>query len=195
MVIKYIDMTAHAGGLTKLTCVVDGDRSIIGELVSKAQEAANKAPWELVIRRLSKGRSKNANDYAWVLIDKLAEKLRLTKEEVYQNVIREIGGVSEMVYVKPEAVSTMVRVWKSRGIGWQVEFMPSDDEYTCLILYYGSSVYTTEQMSALIDQLIVECKAQGIETMTPRELASLKGYTEGSNDRTGQDNSRAQDGA
>lgn len=43
-----------------------------------------------------------------------------------------------------------------------------------LILYYGSSTYNTEQMSRLIDNIVQDCKAVGIETMTPAELAALK---------------------
>ena len=177
MVIRHIEMTAHAGGLTRLACVGEGDRETIGEIVRQAQEAPETAPWELEIRRQKKGRSRDANAYAWVLIDKLAEKLGLTKDEVYRNVIREIGGVSEQVYVRQEAAPEMIRIWKSRGIGWQVEIMPSAIKgYLNLILYYGSSVYTTRQMTSLIDQLIAECKEQGIETMTPDEVARLRGY-------------------
>ena len=37
----------------------------------------------------------------------------------------------------------------------------------------GSSDYDTAQMSRLIEIIIQECKAQGIETMTPRELDAL----------------------
>ena len=45
---------------------------------------------------------------------------------------------------------------------------------TNVILYYGSSSYDTEQMSSLIDLLVDDCKAQGIETATPDELARYK---------------------
>lgn len=39
--------------------------------------------------------------------------------------------------------------------------------------YYGSSVYDKAQMARLIDIVVDECKEQGIETMTPEELARL----------------------
>lgn len=38
---------------------------------------------------------------------------------------------------------------------------------------YGSSQYNTKQMTRLIRSVAEECKAQGIETMTPEELAGL----------------------
>ena len=42
------------------------------------------------------------------------------------------------------------------------------------MLYYGSSTYDSAQMSRLIDLVVQECQAQGIETKTPEELALLK---------------------
>lgn len=40
-------------------------------------------------------------------------------------------------------------------------------------VWYGSSTYDTEQMSRLIDAVVEDCKAVGIETMTPAELDAL----------------------
>lgn len=41
------------------------------------------------------------------------------------------------------------------------------------MLYYGSSTYDTAQMSRLINIIVEECKAQGIETRTPDEISKL----------------------
>lgn len=45
--------------------------------------------------------------------------------------------------------------------------------YNNIKCYYGSSVYDKEQMTRLIDQLIADCKENGIETRTPTELAEM----------------------
>ena len=45
--------------------------------------------------------------------------------------------------------------------------------YRNLRCYYGSSTYDTKQMSQLIDNLVQDCKALGIETLTPDKLALL----------------------
>lgn len=37
----------------------------------------------------------------------------------------------------------------------------------------GSSDYDTAQMSRLIEIIIQECKAQGVETLPPRELDAI----------------------
>jgi 2-iminoacetate synthase ThiH len=44
---------------------------------------------------------------------------------------------------------------------------------TNVILYYGSSTYNQEQMTQLIDNIVQDYKAVGIETLTPVELARL----------------------
>lgn len=176
MRIKHIGMTPQ-GDLTKLNILVEGDRRLIGELVMAANEDPDAKPHELSIAKVKTKRSLDANGYAWVLIDKLAAKLRTSRTEIYRNVIREIGGVSTMVCVKAEAADALKQTWEGRGLGWQAEEVPSKLKGCVnLILYYGSSVYDTAQMAALIDRIIEECKAQGIETMTPLELARLEGY-------------------
>jgi hypothetical protein len=76
--------------------------------------------------------------------------------------------------VVDKAVDRLCQVWSRNGLGWQTETFPSKIEgCTNVILYYGSSSYDTEQMSALIDYLVQECKALGIETMPPEEIESL----------------------
>lgn len=119
-------------------------------------------------------RSLDANAYFFVLVDKLAEKLNITKEEIYRNAIKEIGGVSETVCVKDKAVKRLCEGWSKNGLGWQTDTFPSKIEgCTNVILYYGSSTYDTAQMSRLIDNIVQDCKAVGIETRTPDEIANL----------------------
>lgn len=121
-------------------------------------------------------RSLDANGYCWTLIDKLAAKLGITKEEIYKNAIREIGGVSEICCVQDSALDKLREVWAKNGIGWQSETMPSKIEgCTNVILYYGSSVYDTAQMSRLTNNIVEACKEQGVETIPPAELESLIG--------------------
>ena len=45
------------------------------------------------IKEYKKKRSLNANSYCWVLLQKLADKLNTTKEELYRNsIVCEING-------------------------------------------------------------------------------------------------------
>ena len=126
------------------------------------------------IERKRKKRSNDANAYFFVLADKLAEKLNIPKEEIYRNCIKEIGGVSEIVCVKDEAVDKLCKGWQRNGLGWQTDTIPSKIKgCTNVVLYYGSSTYNTEQMSRLINNVVEDCKALGIETRTPDEIADM----------------------
>lgn len=124
-------------------------------------------------------RSLDANAYCWVLIDKIAENQGVSKEEVYRESIKNIGGNSEFVCVKTEAVDRLCEGWRRNGIGWQTDTFPSKiDGCTNVILYYGSSVYDTKQMSLLLENLIQDCKALGIQTETPEMIARMKSLWE-----------------
>jgi len=129
---------------------------------------------EVQIKDYKRKRSLDANGYAWVLIGKLAARLGLTKTEVYQSAIREIGGVSDVICLQDKAKEAFIRSWESNGIGWQCEEMPSKLEgCTNIVVYYGSSSYDSRQMSSLIDGLIEECRQYGIETMPEDRLNAL----------------------
>ena len=134
----------------------------------------NFKPGAYEITRARKRRSLDANAYAWVLIDKIAEAVGLSKEKVYQGAIRQIGGVSEIVQIKTAAVSQFCHTWKKNGLGFQTDvFDGAEDGKTNVIVYYGSSTYDTKQMSNLINQLVMTAQDLGIETKDPYEIKSL----------------------
>ena len=130
----------------------------------------------VIIKPYRKKRSLNANAYAWVLLDRISEFTGVPKEEVYKETIKNIGGVSQVVCVIEKAKQTMIDLWKRNGIGWQVDELDSKIQGCVnLVLYYGSSVYDTKQMSALIDLLVQEAKQYGLETLPPQELERMLG--------------------
>ena len=94
----------------------------------------------------------------------------------YKDHIQTIGGVSETVCVRDQAVDKLISAWESHGLGWCSYIFPSKlDGCTNVTLYYGSSTYDTKQMSALIDSLVQSCRIIGIETMSPEKLHLMLG--------------------
>ena len=119
-------------------------------------------------------RSLDSNAYAWVMIDKLSEKLNIPKVTIYRNIIKDVGGNNETVCVTNDAVERLCEGWRKNGLGWLTETFPSKLEgCTNVILYFGSSTYDTSQMHRFLDLLIEACKEQGIDTITPNEKARL----------------------
>lgn len=121
-----------------------------------------------------KGRSLDANAYAWVLLDKLAAHYGIPRNDVYREEIKTIGGVSDVLCIVSKAADKFCRKWESKGTGWMAEQEPSKIPGCVKVtVWYGSSTYDVEQMSRLIDQIVSDCREAGIETMTGRELSLL----------------------
>lgn len=128
----------------------------------------------LTVKEYKKKRSLSANNYAWALLDELAEKTHIGSTEIYKRLIKEIGGNNTLVCVQEEGVDALCKYWSAKGLGWVTEVVDSKlNGCKNVFLYYGSSLYDTAQMSRLIDLIVQECKQQGIETMTPQEIAAL----------------------
>lgn len=131
--------------------------------------------YEADLKEHRKRRSLDANSYAWVLLGKLANKVGLPKEEVNREFVKDVGDNYEVLPIRNDAVDKWIANWQSKGIGWVCDILGESklDGYTNVITYYGSSTYDSLQMSKLINLIVEECKQQGIETMTPAELALL----------------------
>jgi len=127
-----------------------------------------------------KKRSLDANAYCWKMLGDLSATTREPRTDIYRSFIREVGGNYETVCVMDAAVDKLRSGWEHNGLGWLTDTVPSKIEgCTNVLLYYGSSTYDTTQMSRLINLVVDECKAHGIETLTPDELCKLKGLTDG----------------
>lgn len=135
---------------------------------------------DITIVKHRKRRSNDANAYCWVLCTKLAEALSAegeihTKDEVYRDAIRNVGVFKDIPGLDPSDARTLATAWAALGTGWFTEQVDYDQSGEKVILrcYYGSSQYNTKCMSILIDNLIQDCKALGIETAPPAEIERL----------------------
>lgn len=133
----------------------------------------------VTIKPFSKKRSLHANAYCWALIDQISEFTGISKEDIYRKEVRNIGGVSKQVWCDEADVAEVTRFWETNGLGWQAEETDRDSVgNVCLTLYAGSSCYNTRQMAELIDNIVVDAKDCGIETITPKELEKMLGRWE-----------------
>lgn len=130
---------------------------------------------DIELKKHRKRRSLSANAYMWVLCGKLAEKIGCTNVDVYRQHILNIG-IYTTAEISEKAAKTVMRAWISKGKGWLAERLDggAQEGYELIALYYGSSVYNSKQMSRLLDSVIEDCKEQGIQTLTPNEIARMK---------------------
>lgn len=127
------------------------------------------------IKKASRHRSLSANNYAWVLIDRIAEVTGKTTTEVYQNAIREIGGVSEYYGMKEAAFESFCEIWQSGHLGRQVEVIPGSSRpgWINVRAWKGSSDFDSAQMARLIDSLIQDAESLGIHTVPDNEVERM----------------------
>lgn len=131
------------------------------------------------ISREKKKRSLDSNSYCWVLIEKIAQAIHSTREEVYRKAIKEVGRYDDVAVID-KAANGFCEGWSNNGIGWFTETFDSTlkgcKKVRC---YYGSSTYDTKEMSRLIDYIVDEAKGLEIETLTPNEIAELNAKWKG----------------
>ena len=117
-------------------------------------------------------RSLDANAYAWVLMQKIAEAIHSDKWEVYLNMLQLYSKVFFHIIVKPERVDMASRMYRTYvDLG---EVTVNGKTGRQLQVYVGSSQFNTEEMAVFIDGIVRECKDLGIETMTPAEIERMK---------------------
>ena len=121
-------------------------------------------------------RSLDSNAYAWVLMDKIAEKTRTTKERIYKEIIKRVG-VFEILPIKDIAVESFIKRWQSKGLGWVCDNLGSSPKmkgFTKIVAYYGTSTYDTKEMSRFLDEVVSEATELGIQTETPDKIEEMK---------------------
>ena len=167
--ISFRDVKLEGGWL-----MVKPEREDLGKAMAVVRKHKDRL-YDLEVKEHRKKRSQDANAYAWVLINKIADALRITPIEIYRQAIQYISGNSEIVPIKQEAVEQFKQAWSHNGIGWIARDMGKSKipGYMNLMVYYGSSVYDTKQMSELIDHLVQDCRALDIEIKSDEEIKSL----------------------
>lgn len=139
------------------------------------EEMVEGKKYQAELKEFRKKRSLDANAYFWTLCGNLSAKLGISKEKIYKQYIKDVGDNFTIVPIRNDAVDKWIKNWEEKGLGWVCEIIGDSKlvGFTNIITYYGSSTYDSAQMSRLISLVIDDCKAQGIETMTPQELSLL----------------------
>jgi len=129
---------------------------------------------ELSIKAVKKRkkRSLDANAYAWVLMQKMAEKLKTDRWSIYLEMLQRYSRAFTFIVVKTEAMERVKDMWRTVIDMGEVNVNGSKAHQ--LQVFYGSSTFNSKEMSVFIDGIVTECKDLNIETMTPYELQELK---------------------
>ncbi len=114
-------------------------------------------------------RSLNANSYAWVLINEMANVLRTSKDEVYQEMLKRYGQSQVISVLSDIDISKFVKYYEPIGTAHL-----QGKDFTHYRCYIGSSEYDSREMSILIDGIISEAELLGIETLPTTAIERMK---------------------
>ena len=146
---------------------IDGDR--FDELA--------KVDCDIEIKKHRKIRSKNANSYFHVLVNKIAAETPETEDEVKARLITSYGPLARtsdgkyLMFILPKDVDATE--YYKYAVLYDQRVV---NGVTCNMwkVYKDSHKMDTKEMARVIDGAIREAKDLGIETETPEELARMK---------------------
>ena len=121
------------------------------------------------IKEHKQKRSLTANAYAWALIGKIADTMRMDKDECYLLMLKRYGQseiVSVLSYIDVDGYFKYFETIATTELNGK--------EFTHYKIFKGSSEFDSREMAVLIDGIISEAKDLDIETLPPAELERLK---------------------
>ena len=162
---KLKDLMRLAGGEWVISFTTRNDPRKLFDQLGDSEVDVN-------IKKSSPPRSKDANAFMWSMCSEIGKAMipPLSKEMIYRQAIRDVGEY-EPLPIKNEAVETFCERWASKGTGWFAEVI--DDSkikgYKLVFAYYGSSIYSSQEMSRLIEYLKQDMEEMGIPLRLSKE--------------------------
>lgn len=151
------------------------------DVISFLMNADKDMTWELAPHK--KKRSLSANAYYWSMIGQVAKASRISSNRVHNIHLRQLGLVERIddkliTVFLPDTDQAENDVLESSTY----HLKPTDATrvgsdgitYRGYLMLRGSSTFNSSEFAALIDLLIQDAKALGIETLTESELQHMK---------------------
>ena len=142
----------------------------------------NEEKLTIKIEKYNPSRSINANSYYWLLIGKLSKALNISSSYCHNLMLRRYGVLEEfdgqvVYWVIPDTDEAARKADEAEK--YHIKPTSSVREgndgimYRTYLLLKGSHEYTREEFSKLVNGLVDECRIQGINTKSQKEIDSL----------------------
>lgn len=128
-------------------------------------------------------RSLNQNAYYWQLLSKVADKLRISKSKLHNDMLRhfgqrmEVDGKPVVVYL-PDTEEAENTAMESDTVHLKQTSSTLEGNngitYRAYVMMRGSHDYISSEMAVLVSGIVQEAKQLGIETLTPAELEQMR---------------------
>lgn len=164
------DLTINRDGSQNVTVTVRGDfRQAFDELAG--------ADLDIEIRKHREKRSRSANAYFHLLVNKIAAELHEKDDDTKRRLVIDYGiaardadgqtiGIMLPATVDVARIYPYTRLFDRREVNGRI--------FHCYLVLKPTHEMNTKEMARLIDGTIEEAKELGIETDTPETLARLR---------------------
>ncbi len=135
-------------------------------------------PYVCEIKPYRKRRSLDANSYFHVLVDKIAKTTKHSNDDIKTQLVFDYGAIARdekglkagFKALKDIPITQFFKYAKPIG-----ECIENNKTFVKYLIYKETHTLDSAEMATLIDGAIEEAKELGIETLTPVEIANLKG--------------------
>lgn len=170
------------------------------DIITYLLDADKEALWDLVRHKDKKKRSLSSNNYYWRLLEELAIKTKVPKMKIHNLYLRQVGQTEKygdkpvfMLLPDDDETEEQVLLAESYHLAPRRETKKGLDgrTYRWYVLLKGSSSFNTEEMNMLVDLAVQDAREQGIEVLTPEELAHIRELEEANEDKGGKDSEQS----
>lgn len=141
------------------------------KLLIEVSNLDNEKLYDVKISVYSDKRKLSQNSYYWVLVTQLANELRISKDELHEQLIKR--------YSQRDFISLLANINPSDYFPYyeyQSTYKHNNNTFKSYLIFKRSSDMNKREFSILLDGLISECNECGISTMTPEQVAELNYY-------------------
>lgn len=114
-------------------------------------------------------RTLTQNAYMWSLINEIANKMKLSKEETYIKMLKDYSQVAKVTVRADIGVSRFFRYYE-----FERETQINGVKFNIYKVYEGSSQMDKNEFRTLLDGVIQEAQQLGICTLTSNEIERLR---------------------
>ena len=124
--------------------------------------------WDIKVEKHRNKRSLDANAYSWVLQTEIANVLRISKEEVHFDMLKNYGQRDFMSMLSSVDINNYYSYYEEMGT-----FTQNGKEFKSYMVYKGTHNYDSKEISIFIDGIVQEARQLDIETLEDREINEL----------------------
>lgn len=153
------------------------------DIVTYLMSADKETLWDLSAHKEKRKRSLSSNSYYWTLLEQLAVKTHVPKMKIHNLYLRQVGQTEKfgdkpvyMLLPDDDATEEQVLLASTYHLSPRRETKVGTDgkTYRWYVMLRGSSDFSVEEMNMLVDLAVQDARENGIEVLTPAELAHIR---------------------